>query len=276
MADKKKGLIVDDLPASRVEIREHAEAMGHEFEEAASVEEARAKLAGGEFDYVVLDLQLPMREGRPDKIEYGRALLTEIVRDHPYVAVVVVTAHGTTDEHIVGVMSASPLVTYVAKPFDERPGRTRLTVEIQAVLGRAESYRRGGVIPGTTPPREEETQPPPIATIDIYKIRRHRNKGWVCRVNGEEVVFSDERYRVLAAFAAAQRSRTDHDERHTTVVDAESFGIKDINANLHPTVTRLRKQLWSSLGENYPDILKNEAYRQYSLGCICIDSSAED
>ena len=130
--DQILGLIVDDQPEARLEIRECAEVLGYDFIETGSVEEAREVLRREHVDFVVLDLSIPFKKGRPDKIEFGKILLDKILQEHPGVGVVVVTAHESY-YHAVDIMrrsSAVSAVSFVPKPFDDNPGNPSLTKQI--------------------------------------------------------------------------------------------------------------------------------------------------
>jgi hypothetical protein len=115
-----------------------------------------------------------------------------------------------------------------------------------------------------------------VATIDVRKIRRHRNMGSVCLVNGEERVFSDKQHDIVKAFADAQRGRLGSPDQHSTPVNADAFNIKDDYSNRHPTMSRLRKKLRGFLPQNYPNLVESVGDRMYSLGCICFDSTSEE
>ena len=177
-----RALIVDDLGAAREEIQEHTDALGHVSDEAACVEEARKKLKNHPYDYVVLDLQLPMRQGGPDKIEYGKAFLDEIIGAYLYMGIVVVTAHARTYLHVVDVMGRSPLVRYVPKPFDDDPRNPKLTDMIKLVLEKVEQYRSEGLLPCL---QSRSASGSPIGAIDVWVVRRRKNSQVFCTVNGE-------------------------------------------------------------------------------------------
>jgi CheY-like chemotaxis protein len=270
--DRIRGLIVDDEPAARLEIRECAEVLGYDFIEAASVEEAREVLRRERVDFVVLDLSIPYKKGRPDKIEYGKVLLDEILQKHHGVGIVVVTAHESY-YHAVDVMQRSSAVSFVPKPFDDTPDNPSLTRQIRHVLAKCNPGRLKQTRLESMKGEPTRTENLPTAEIDISSLGRYRNKGHYCLVNGEKKRFSYEQHKILKAFAVAQSSIPDDSERHRTVVDADEFRITNDHANRHSMLTRLRDRLQEYLGMDRTLFLVNEADRKYSLGCYCIDST---
>ncbi len=87
-------LVVNDDPDILIEIAERLEAVGHRSTGVSSVEGARAALAQGGWDYLVLDLEIPIKFGRPNRVENGLALLGEVNQQDGHLPVVVITAHG--------------------------------------------------------------------------------------------------------------------------------------------------------------------------------------
>lgn len=83
---------------------------------ATSVKEARGKLAEGEFDLALCDIQMPG--------ESGLVLAEEIVRDHPEMAVVLAT--GEDDPAVAGAALDLGVHGYLVKPF--WPGQLLITV----------------------------------------------------------------------------------------------------------------------------------------------------
>jgi len=264
-----RALIVDDLKAAREEIREHIDALGHASDEAGCVEEARKMLKNHAYNYVVLDLQLPMRDGKPDKIEYGKAFLDEIIAAYLYMGIVVVTGHGKTYLHVVDVMGRSPLVRYVPKPFDDDPRNPRLTDMIKIVLEKVDQYRKEGLLPCA---QSKAACDCAIGAIDVRAIRRRKNSQVFCLVNGEERSFSYREHEILCLYAQEQSKHGDDLERHKVELNSDLFGIED-EENMIIALSRLRKKIEKYLPEGHPKLLVNFSYRCYYLGCHCIDST---
>lgn len=118
---KRRALIVDDDGTIRESVSDIVASLGHEFECAGSQNAARRLLEDGEFSYVLLDLEIPVRDdGGFARRENGENLLAEI-RGRPATAevpVIVMTAHGT-DGPDLGVRQMKLGATdFVNKPFD--------------------------------------------------------------------------------------------------------------------------------------------------------------
>ncbi len=134
-------LVVDDEPLLRRQVAAQLEKLGAEVTAAADLTAARNFLAGQEFDFVFLDVNLP--DGR------GTDLLTE-ARFPAHTAVIVMTA----EAGVAGAVEAMRLgaVDYLAKPFEPgelplvaaRARRTRQTVRMEE--HRRESTDRSGEI----------------------------------------------------------------------------------------------------------------------------------
>lgn len=118
---KHRALIVDDDAAIRESVGDIVTSLGHEFQCAGSQNAARRLFKGGEFSYVLLDLEIPVRDdGGFARRENGENLLAEI-RGRPATAevpVIVMTAHGA-DGPDLGVRQMKLGATdFVNKPFD--------------------------------------------------------------------------------------------------------------------------------------------------------------
>lgn len=118
---KLRALIVDDDEHIRESVGDIVASLGHEYEFAGSQSAARGLLAEGEFTYVLLDLEIPVREdGGFARPENGQNLLEELRRKPATadVPVIVMTAHGT-DGPDLGVKQMKLGATdFVNKPFD--------------------------------------------------------------------------------------------------------------------------------------------------------------
>jgi len=119
----KRVLVVDDDERIRELLAEYLDARGLSVETAADGEEGLARLRGGGFDLVVLDVMMP----GPDGFEVCRRL-----RAFSDLPVIMLTARGDDFDRIVGLELGAD--DYVAKPFNPR----ELLARINAVLRRAE------------------------------------------------------------------------------------------------------------------------------------------
>ena len=118
---KHKALLVDDDPKICESVSEILASLGHEHQQAHSQEAARALLAQGEFSYILLDLEIPVRDGGGfARLVNGENLLSEI-RKMPKmrgVPVIVMTGYGSTGPSLAVRLMKKGAVDFVNKPFD--------------------------------------------------------------------------------------------------------------------------------------------------------------
>ncbi len=87
MDGKRRILVVDDQESMRVLLQDMLSVMGYEVSVAEGGEEALATMAGGRFDLVLTDLNMPGMD--------GSALLKAVKADYPGVPVIIITGYGT-------------------------------------------------------------------------------------------------------------------------------------------------------------------------------------
>ena len=76
MNKKIRALVVEDDFEIQDEIVDELSALGHEHDWAGSQAEAREFLEAGNYDYALVDLEIPARPGRGfAKIDYGRQVV---------------------------------------------------------------------------------------------------------------------------------------------------------------------------------------------------------
>ena len=114
-------LVVDDDDRLRELLRTFLSDNGFLVTTARDAADARAKLRGGAFDVVVLDLMMPG--------ESGLSLIDSLDRTRP-MAVLMLTAMGELEHRIVGLERGAD--DYLAKPFEPR----ELLLRIHAILRR--------------------------------------------------------------------------------------------------------------------------------------------
>lgn len=118
---KYRGLIIDDDPQICESVGHILDSLGHEHDAAGSQEEARERLRGGPYSYILLDLEIPVRpSGGFARPVNGENLLTEIrscssTCDTP---VIVMTAHGSNGPKLAVRLMKKGAVDFVNKPFD--------------------------------------------------------------------------------------------------------------------------------------------------------------
>jgi len=105
-----KVLIVDDEPDIRELLEITLGRMELDTDTASDLGEARALLAGSDFQLCLTDMKLP--DGN------GIELVREIQNKYPHMPVAVITAHGSTETAITALKSGA--FDFVSKPVDIR------------------------------------------------------------------------------------------------------------------------------------------------------------
>ena len=108
MSSKKLVLIVDDEPAMRQNIVDLLHSQGYDFAEAADGDEAFAKVKSLVPDVILLDINLPKKD--------GLSLLKEVQELFPKLPVIIFTAYGTSERAIEAMKSGA--FDYLEKPFE--------------------------------------------------------------------------------------------------------------------------------------------------------------
>lgn len=120
--EKPHVLVVDDDTRLRQLLRRYLTDQGLRVTVAADAADARAKLAGVDFDLIVLDIMMPGEDGLQ---------LTRWLSDQRQVPVLLLTAMDEVDNRIEGLESGAD--DYLSKPFEPR----ELILRIQAILRRS-------------------------------------------------------------------------------------------------------------------------------------------
>jgi two-component system alkaline phosphatase synthesis response regulator PhoP len=125
--DAARILLVDDEPGLRRMLTDRLRAEGYATETAADGRAAVTMARTGGFDLIILDLNLPLKDG----IEVCRDLRREGVES----AVLMLTARDATADKVMGLKSGAD--DYMTKPFE----RTELLARIEALLRRGRAGR---------------------------------------------------------------------------------------------------------------------------------------
>ena len=117
---KPLALIIEDDPAIRESLADRLESLGHDCHAAGNQNEAGERIERCTYGYILLDLELPVRFGRPPSIQIGKNILQSIRvssrnNDTP---VIVVTAHGHDRPDLAVELMKAGAVDFVRKPFD--------------------------------------------------------------------------------------------------------------------------------------------------------------
>jgi PAS domain S-box-containing protein len=109
-APEEPVLIVDDETVVRRLLLASLAETGHPCLEAGSVEEAKKQLKGNSFAIVLLDIKMPGQSGMD--------FLSELLADHPDIAVIMISALSDSDTAIACMRKGA--YDYIIKPFNTR------------------------------------------------------------------------------------------------------------------------------------------------------------
>ena len=124
---QKKILVVDDEPQMRRALRASLNAHGHEVMEAASGEEALRKLDAEPCDFVLLDMNMPGKDGMAT---------CRAIRAGSEMPIIVVSIRGSEQDKVAALKAGAD--DYVVKPF----GVPELLARVEAVARRKPVARR--------------------------------------------------------------------------------------------------------------------------------------
>lgn len=161
-------LVVDDDTRIRDLLKQYLTSNGFRVTVAASATDARNKLAGIDFDLLILDVMMPGESG----VDLTRAL-----RSDKQVPILMLTALTEIDNRVTGLEAGAD--DYLSKPFDPR----ELILRVNNIL------RRGGP---TTAPKVEQIVFGPYT----FQITRRELK-----CSGRPVKLTDREQDILALFA---------------------------------------------------------------------------
>ncbi|PZO82246.1 MAG: DNA-binding response regulator [Mesorhizobium amorphae] len=196
-------LVVDDDTRIRTLLKQYLGANGFRVSVAATAAEARRKLAGLDFDLLVLDVMMPGETG----VELTRSLRAE-----KNVPILMLTALSETDSRISGLEAGAD--DYMPKPFDPR----ELILRINNII------RRGGQ-PASTKPEQVVFGP---YTFQI--ARRELKRG------GEVLKLTDREGEIMSLFATRAGETI---PRHELVGGDGDVGERTIDVQIN----RLRRKI---------------------------------
>lgn len=231
---KPIGLIIEDNSEIRDALADRLESLGHDFDAVGSQTEARDRLKRCTFDYILLDLELPFRIGRPPSIACGKNILCEIRGDsrHAQVPVIVVTAHGHDSPDLAVEMMKLGATDYGIKPFHD------LDEKILEALGSRQSPRPH--VNGE-PPSDPQPEPLESAELTFFDDRVELAGVEICNVDSGVI------WRILAIL-----TRTWDDGRargFPAKAIAEELGILRGQAAVIDAVSHFRSKTIETMAE---------------------------
>jgi CheY-like chemotaxis protein len=259
---KQVALIVEDDPTLLDLVTETVESLGHEVRSANSQEDALGMLEDTMFDYVLLDLKIPLREGRLPRLEIGFNLLERIVSlpDARRPGVIVMTAHGDDHEYCRRALLAGA-DDFIKKPFNTKESPEQAIKELLAKRQEAR-YEAVGDNPGlaagegrgrepTTAPHGGEG-PPAIHLLGTYDRRKCN-----IAINGKELMLSEQRFRLFARLAVHAKRAPG---QHLSLLD-----VPEIQSGTRQALNRLRKDLESLVPGFWDRWIRNDGHGSYCL-----------
>lgn len=141
---KFHALVVDNNPDILDDVKDRLESLGHTCDLASSQAEAKDLLAENRYAYALLDLKIPVKDGRPSRITNGENLLWTIRRTKGFedIPIIVMTSESHYKPTLaVKVMCNGGANNFVMKPFSDS-GQT-LEKAVRKVLRHAGRSRPG-------------------------------------------------------------------------------------------------------------------------------------
>src|SRR5574344_2887132 len=169
---KYRGLIIDDSKGVRTTVTAMLNILGHDSDAVASVESARTALSDKQYDYVLLDMEIPVSDGGEADTAIGPAFLMEIRRTHRKEAfpVIVITGRMLDKAEFSASLLWNGANDFIPKPFP-LTGHT-LEASIQRFLEEAERFKAGN-----------PALPPPPTNAVGWLTRSHTEKQNVWKKN---------------------------------------------------------------------------------------------
>ena len=222
--DKPRILVVDDDSDVRFMLRRYLGRHGFDVEVAEDGARLRALIADGDFDLVVLDLNMPGEDG---------ISLARYLRDNHDVGIIMLTAAAEVVDRIVGLEVGAD--DYVTKPFEPR----ELLARIKSVLRRLEHgapAAPSGVASGRMPFGN--------CSLDMDARRLFDE-------NGEEIAITSMEYDLLKAFADHPNKVLSRDQLLNL---AHNRDWEPFDRSIDIRITRLRRKIEPYPGK--PQIIK--------------------
>ena len=138
---KYRGLIIDDSKGVRTTVTAMLQILGHDSDAVASVEEGRKLLSAKNYDYLLLDMEIPMTDGGEADTAIGPSFLLEIRRTYrkEVFPVIVITGRMLDKAEFSASLLWNGANDFIPKPFP-LSGHT-LEASILRFLEEAERYK---------------------------------------------------------------------------------------------------------------------------------------
>lgn len=215
-ADQPHILVVDDDDRLRDLLTRYLGENGFNVSAARDAREARASLAGLQFDLIVLDVLMPGEKG----VDLARSLREEGAK----VPILLLTALSETEDRIAGLEAG--VDDYLAKPFEPR----ELVLRIEAIL------RRYGELPEVA---SDEVVVAESNAVSFGQFRFDSAK-MILQRGDEHIYLTTAEQALLSALVKRRGQTTSREELHGMIsgnaVDPAASRSIDVQ------VTRLRRK----------------------------------
>lgn len=117
---KFHALVVDDSPEVLEDVKDRLESLGHSCDCVSCLQCARDNLAQKSYSHAVIDLEIPVRYGRPPRTQNGQHLVREIrsMAGYETLPIIVMTGHGHDSPDLaIEVLRCDGATDFVKKPF---------------------------------------------------------------------------------------------------------------------------------------------------------------
>lgn len=145
-----RALVIEDDPLIAREVAAILEtSLGHKHDLVIDQESARKRIEAGGYDYVLLDLEIPIRDGIGfPRLQNGINLLDQIRTSGPmrHIPVIVMTSHGCDSPDLAVDVMLKGATNYVKKPF-AKVGRKTLDEVIKSALAPAQDKGKSDAKP---------------------------------------------------------------------------------------------------------------------------------
>jgi len=194
-----RALVVEDDPKTRDRVETELMVLGHAYDMAESQQEAHELLATHDYQYALVDLEIPVRVGRGAQIDYGIALIHQIrqIKGRGVLPVIVMTGHHRHGLNFVLELQGKGVMDFIAKPFGNRTEGKSLAEVIRSVLDRHRASMPN------EPVLAEDPEPFKGGTLTFYDDHVELNG-----VNIVEATASPESWQVLQALLQARTGRS--------------------------------------------------------------------
>lgn len=168
---KCHALVIDDDPEILEDVKDRLESLGHSCDCVDCQHAACEHLDGRSYSYVLLDLEIPLKYGKPTRIQNGQNLLgmiraTSGCEDIP---IIVITSHGHDSPDLATeVLRGNGANDFIKKPFPDN-GRT-LEKAVTDALARHSGTREAAAVPAvisTAPKMTRHSKPQPFTAGEL-------------------------------------------------------------------------------------------------------------